>query len=383
MIGRKWSIARRFRSGVIVAVAVVTIASVSEVALTAESAWAARIFPTMNDSGGVYWRSAPNWNTAVAQSGNGFYSGTSVSVSCYQTGTTVPGSANTMWVKAAWASGPGHGSGWMNEHFVNDGAAINHAAAGIPACGTAPPPPPPPPPASGPHIVANHSASLDWCPGNAAVCQDNRRLAVLGPNMAVHMGCWLDARHVNGYTYNRWFYVSGGGHQGFVKAELVTAQAKVPNCSTNLRVSVSLWATWTSSYGQTKPTAEDVSLWAGFGNPKSTWGAKLDWSGDCVAFVYLAWHNRGAGRTLQYRGNARPLYDQYVARGPHPTKTGTPPRGALVFWNAVSGGTNFGHVAISLGNGRVVGTQGWDNQLLPTTDRAIWSTSYLGWVLPY
>lgn len=27
----------------------------------------------MNDQGGIYWRSAPNWATREAQSGNGFY----------------------------------------------------------------------------------------------------------------------------------------------------------------------------------------------------------------------------------------------------------------------------------------------------------------------
>ncbi len=98
-------------------------------------------FGTMNDQGGIYRRSAPNWNTPVAQTGNGFYPGTSVRVLCYRGGTTVPGSANTMWVSATWAGGPGHGSGWMNEHFVNDGAAINKAAGGVPPCGSPPPPP--------------------------------------------------------------------------------------------------------------------------------------------------------------------------------------------------------------------------------------------------
>ena len=83
-----------------------------------------------------------------------------------------------MWVKASWASGPGHGSGWMNEHFVNDAApSTSPRRAYLPARRRPPPPPP-----SGSHIVGNASASLDWCPGHASVCQDARRLAVLGPN---------------------------------------------------------------------------------------------------------------------------------------------------------------------------------------------------------
>jgi hypothetical protein len=98
-------------------------------------------FPVMNAAGGVYWRAAPNWNSAIAKAGNGFYPGTVVRVSCSASGSAVPGSRNTMWVQASWAGGPGRGSGWINEHFVNDGAPINQAAAGVPACGPAAGPP--------------------------------------------------------------------------------------------------------------------------------------------------------------------------------------------------------------------------------------------------
>ena len=93
------------------------------------------VFPTMNDGGGIYWRSGTNWNTPIRKSGYGVYPGTKISVSCYQKGTAnVPGSSDAMWVKASWSSGPGTGSGWINEHFVNDGAPINKAAPGVPPC---------------------------------------------------------------------------------------------------------------------------------------------------------------------------------------------------------------------------------------------------------
>lgn len=93
-------------------------------------------FGVMNASGGIYWRAAPNWSSAVVRPGNGFYPGTSIHAICFQPGGSVPGSADTMWVQASWFSGPGHGGGWVNEHFVNDGAAINQAAPGVPPCGT-------------------------------------------------------------------------------------------------------------------------------------------------------------------------------------------------------------------------------------------------------
>lgn len=95
--------------------------------------------------GGVYWRSGPDWNTAEATPGNGFYPGTVIKPTCYQAGAAnVPGSADGMWEQATIVGGPGSGSGWINEHFVADGQPINQPSPGIPPCASAPPTPPPP-----------------------------------------------------------------------------------------------------------------------------------------------------------------------------------------------------------------------------------------------
>ncbi|MDO8188748.1 hypothetical protein Q5424_18840 [Conexibacter sp. JD483] len=99
-------------------------------------------FSVMNADGGIFWRSAPDWNAAVAVAGNGFYPGTVIRISCFQSGTgNVPGSANSMWEQASWVGGPGRGSGWINEHFINDGVAINQPTPGVPPCAVAAPPP--------------------------------------------------------------------------------------------------------------------------------------------------------------------------------------------------------------------------------------------------
>jgi hypothetical protein len=128
VINHRWFLHRRlFRT----AAAILAFAAL---VVGTPSALADPVFSTMNDSGGIYWRSAPAWSTPIQQSGYGIYPGTYVSIHCYQSGTTVPGSANIMWVKASWAGGPGTGSGWVNEHFVNDGAPINQAAGGVPPC---------------------------------------------------------------------------------------------------------------------------------------------------------------------------------------------------------------------------------------------------------
>jgi hypothetical protein len=105
---------------------------------------AAGQFAVMNASGGIYWRSAPDWNTPEAVSGNGFYPGTVIAVSCYQTGAAnVPGSSDGMWEQASWVSGQGNGHGWVNEHFINDGSGINQPSPGVPPCASSSPPPVP------------------------------------------------------------------------------------------------------------------------------------------------------------------------------------------------------------------------------------------------
>jgi hypothetical protein len=112
----------------------------------ASAAAADLTFGVMNAPEGVYWRSEPNWAAAERVSGFGVYNGTIIAVHCYQSGTAVEGSADTMWEQATDVAGPGYGSGWVNEHFINDGQPINQPSPGVPPCNAPPPPPPPPPP---------------------------------------------------------------------------------------------------------------------------------------------------------------------------------------------------------------------------------------------
>ena len=108
----------------------------------ARGSLAAGQFPVANASGGVYWRSGPDWNTAEATPGVGFYPGTIIAASCYQAGAAnVPGSTDGMWEQASWVSGQGSGHGWINEHFINDGSANNQPSPGIGPCSNPTPPP--------------------------------------------------------------------------------------------------------------------------------------------------------------------------------------------------------------------------------------------------
>jgi len=119
-------------------------------ALWPSAAGADPTYGVMNAPEGVYWRSEPNWAAAERISGFGVYDGTVVEVHCYASGTSVEGSADTMWEQASDVGGPGYGSGWLNEHFINDGQPINQPSPGVPPCGSTPAPPPASPPVTSP-----------------------------------------------------------------------------------------------------------------------------------------------------------------------------------------------------------------------------------------
>lgn len=105
-------------------------------AVPASTAMAEPTYGVMNAEGGIYWRSAPDWNTPVQTVGFGFYPDTVITVHCYQAGAgNVPGSADYMWEYATDVGGSGFGTGWINEHFINDGQPINVPSPGVPSCG--------------------------------------------------------------------------------------------------------------------------------------------------------------------------------------------------------------------------------------------------------
>lgn len=167
-------------------------------------------FHVMNASGGIYWRSAPDWYTAEAVAGNGFYPNTVIAVSCYQSGAAnVPGSSDSMWEQASWVSGSGSGHGWINEHFINDGSAINQPSPGVPPCSSPPPPP------SHDFSVMNASGGIYWRSGP----DWNTAEAVAGngfyPGTVISVSCYQSgAANVPGSSDSMWeqaSWVSGPG----------------------------------------------------------------------------------------------------------------------------------------------------------------------------
>ena len=54
-------------SRIVIRICVVWTLFAAGVAIAAPPASANPVYPTMNDTGGIYWRSAPDWSTPVAQ----------------------------------------------------------------------------------------------------------------------------------------------------------------------------------------------------------------------------------------------------------------------------------------------------------------------------
>lgn len=216
------------------------------------------------------------------------------------------------------------------------------------------------------------------CTSSSTLCTTKVTTADLG--VTGRMVCWEDGRSADGQV--RWFYMRlSNGRQGFAPASRVWPQSSVKSCrdaNASQEIDGVIAARWAlGRNGQVDvPATEKNRLAALYGvSVNHTYG---DWSGDCIGFTNLAWDAAGVKVPLK---NARQVYDVYKSQGRIKTDR-NPPRGALVFWNAYSGATNFGHVEISLGNSRSIGTQGWDNQRLPVSIAGISATNYLGWVMP-
>lgn len=117
---------------------------------------------------------------------------------------------------------------------------------------------------------------------------------------------------------------------------------------------------------QNPRSAEEAVQWA-----LSQVGVFRD-SGYCLRFVDLAF-GRGSGPPSAYMVWARshPSLHHFDA---------DPPRGAVVVWSN-SIGRGHGHIAISVGNGRMVSTTGGAVAILPI--RGFADSAYFGWMPPY
>jgi hypothetical protein len=108
-----------------------------------------RVFGIVNAEGGIYYRNSPSWGDTSRTTGVGVYNGDRVELICGSLGDPVGPYSNKAWTKVRNLTRPGIGEGWVNEHFVDDGASSNGWPSGVPPCASSPTPAP----SGGPHSV--------------------------------------------------------------------------------------------------------------------------------------------------------------------------------------------------------------------------------------
>ena len=209
----------------------------------------------------------------------------------------------------------------------------------------------------------NTTSPLTLCPGTAVLCKASEGTVSAGTK--VNMVCW---QNPSTDPSHRYFYIqTSAGAEGFVHAGVVSAQTSTPVCTKVSWINAASWAL--SQDGQAKVPANAKN-----GNVVTYW------SGWCWLFAYDAW-KLGAGHTPRYSGaTAQATYSLYVSHNLMHGATSSPPRGSLVFFKY---GTS-GHVAISLGDGRLETTRGDLGQTLTVTHMTIaqQGLAQLGYVLP-
>jgi cell wall-associated NlpC family hydrolase len=209
----------------------------------------------------------------------------------------------------------------------------------------------------------------NWDPNS----QCETPFARIASGTPITMICWQDGRVPAGSTSARWFYAtgkdtSGATREGFIYEPRVSNQTVVGHCSMRRDLATTMWATAHLGQVITQDAAER--------NAYTDWapGPVGEWSGDCAKFAQLAWWKS------THSGSGATMYSSYKNAGVMNPMSSTPPRGALVFWDGATAG-GYGHVAVSIGNGFMVTTQGLDNSNKPIVIQNITSISGAdGWV---
>ena len=121
---------------------------------------------------------------------------------------------------------------------------------------------------------------------------------------------------------------------------------------------------------------QDAANWAiaEKNSPDPTWSDHFGhpWSGWCEQFVEQA-----EGFAFQFPSAI--AHYQWQADNGRIHGDADPPVGALVFYN----NNQYGHVAVSIGGGQVIGTLGYDGDRLAVAQYPVgYILSYLGWAAP-
>jgi hypothetical protein len=293
-------------------------------------------YSVMNAPEGVYWRSEPNWAAAERIAGFGVYNGTIIEVHCYQSGTTVEGSSDTMWEQATDVGGSGYGSGWLNEHFINDGQPINQPSPGVPPCGAAPAPPPPSPTGGLVFPIFNAEGGIYYRYGP----HWNETTAT--PGVGVYNGdnveliCGAFGDPVGPYSDTAWSYVNnlsrsvgpgwvnehfindGASDNGFVAGEPMcqtggsgSSGGGSDGSSSSIHFNRSAAVAWAKAHAEDTPPADSACTWF---VSNALWAGGLPDS-SATPWNSFAFHR---GRIRNYPGSltawSTPLFVSYIRK---------------------------------------------------------------------
>lgn len=204
---------------------------------TTTAALADPVVPVFHADMGIYGRSSPTWDAAVAIPGFGAYNGTLVAAHCWSYGSTVPSSSDDVWEQVTDVGGPGYGSYWLDEHFIDDGAAIDTPTLGVPPCTPGESPTqstgiPQPTTSNTYSAIAQGDGAVRALPN---VNSEYYGTTTGGTSIMIY--CWVDGGWGDGnYWTNRWFNTQvpndRTGLTGFINASLVAQpQPDVPECA--------------------------------------------------------------------------------------------------------------------------------------------------------
>jgi hypothetical protein len=230
--------------------------------------------------------------------------------------------------------------------------------------------------------ISTASADMFWCTSKQDLCTTQTVTRNIPKDTEPHMVCWRDDR--NPFDPNgtgRWFYSwLDNGQEGYLWSAQVAGQVPTPNCSNINWIRVADWAIGrdNGSYKAWRSKEQD-----GPNSPDYRAGGYY-WSGFCLMFARDDWNMAGNVPMASLpAGSAIKAWNTYKANG-QVDVTRRPPRGAMVFFQGGSWDPTLGHVGISLGNWRVVSTDGgyWDTLPIHHFSHSNTTPGYLGWVMP-
>ena len=214
-------------------------------------------------------------------------------------------------------------------------------------------------------------------------------LGAIPPGVSPDFNCWAQGQNINGVDV--WFNVNYNGRTGFYASYYddssyatdyqITPKYGIPQCGHGNPTSPPPPPPPPPSGGATGAESAAIGWAQPYANAHNT-----SYNGLCLTFVFRAW--AAAGVNLRQWVNVPIGWNTYPqdiwGRFTHgSTGGGTPPPGALVFFESRTGNRLYSHVALSTGGGNLISTaDGVANFTHYETVAQHNYAIYLGWWLP-